>query len=104
MNRAKYYVAVRPQTNDHHSVHKEGCPFIYENENRIYLGKFGSGKDAIKESRLHFKKTECCIFCSKEIKIFNNEQVPLNLTNADMIPKELRMPVSYHQSLLYCVN
>jgi hypothetical protein len=104
MNRAKYYVAVRPQTNDHHAVHKEGCPFLSENDKRIFLGKFGSGRDAIKESRLHFKNTECCLFCSKEIKIFNNEQVPFNLTNEDMIAKELRMPVSFHQSLLCCVN
>ena len=104
MNRAKYYVAVRPQTNDYHAVHKEGCPFISESDKRIYLGKFSSAMDAIRESRLHFKKTECCLFCSKEIKIINNEQVPFNLTNGDMIPNELRMPISFHQSLLCCVN
>jgi 2-hydroxy-3-keto-5-methylthiopentenyl-1-phosphate phosphatase len=104
MNRAKYYVAVRPQTNDYHAVHKEGCPFISENEKRIYLGKFSSDKDAIEESRLLFKKTECCLFCSKEIKIVSNEHLLFNLTNGDMIQKELRMPVSFHQSLLCCVN
>lgn len=104
MNRAKYYVAVRPQTNNHHTVHKEGCPFLSENDKRIFLGKFSSGRDAIKESRLQFKKTECCLFCSKEIKIFNKERVSFNLTNEDMIAKELRIPVSFHQSLLCCVN
>jgi hypothetical protein len=104
MNSAKYYVAARPQTNDHHAVHKEGCPFLSENEKRIYLGMFISGKDAIEESRLHFKKTERCLFCSKEIKIVSNEHRPFKLTSGDMIPKELPMPVSFHQSLLCCVN
>ena len=104
MNRPKYYVAVRPQTNDHHTVHKEGCPFLSENEKRIYLGRFGSGIDAIEESRLHFKKTECCQFCSKEIKIFGNEQVTFTPSMKESIPKELRIPVSFHQSLLCCVN
>jgi hypothetical protein len=104
MNRPKYYVVVRPQTNDHHSVHKEGCPFLSENEKRIYLGRFGSGMDAIEESRIHFKKTECCPFCSKEIKIFSNEQVTFNLSMEKSIPNEIRIPVSFHQSLLCCVN
>ena len=105
MNRPKYYVAVRPQTNDHHSVHKEGCPFLSETEKRIYLGRFGSGNDALEESRSHFKKTECCLFCSKEIKIFSNVQVTFNPWKKESIPKDhLRMPVSFHQSLICCVN
>lgn len=104
MNRPKYYVAVRPQTNDHHAVHKGGCPFLSENEKRIYLGRFGSGTEAIAESRLHFIKTECCLFCSREIKIFSNEQVTFNPSEKELISKELRMPVSLHNSLLCCVN
>jgi hypothetical protein len=104
MSRAKYYVAVRPQTNDHHSVHRQGCPFLSGNEKMIYLGKFSLGRDAIKASRFHFKKTECCLFCSREIKIFNNEQPAFDLINGDIIAKELQRPVSFHQSLLCCVN
>jgi hypothetical protein len=104
MNRAKYYVVVRPQTNDNHAVHKEGCPFIRVNERRIYLGKFSAGKDAIRESRLHFKKTERCLFCSREIKTVSNEQLHLNLQSGDTNPKEPRIPLSYHQSFLCCVN
>ena len=36
----KYYVAVRPQTNEIHSVHREGCPFMPDDGKRIYLGFF----------------------------------------------------------------
>jgi hypothetical protein len=62
----KYYVAIRPQTNDYHSVHKENCPFLPDDKKRIYLGQFDSGHDAIKEGKRHFDKTKCCLFCLKE--------------------------------------
>jgi hypothetical protein len=103
MNRAKYYVAVRPRTNGHHTVHKGGCPFIIENRKGIYLGEFNSGRAAFKESRLHFKKTECCIFCSKGRKKLNFDHVHFNLTKTEFVLKEPRKQGSY-QSLIYCVN
>jgi hypothetical protein len=103
MNKAKYYVVVRPRTNGHHTVHKGDCPFIFENKKRIYLGEFNSGRAAFKESRLHFKKTESCIFCSKGRKKLNIEQAHFKLTKTDFVLKELRKQVSY-QSLLCSVN
>jgi formate dehydrogenase assembly factor FdhD len=63
---AKYYMAIRPQTNEHHAVHREDCPFLPEDEKRIYLGRFWSGADAIKEGQRHFARTTVCGFCSKE--------------------------------------
>jgi hypothetical protein len=63
---AKYYLAIRPQTNKNHAVHKEGCPFLPENDKRIFLGRFNSGHEAVKEGRRHFLKTNSCLFCSKE--------------------------------------
>ena|SRR5450759_1607242 len=62
----KYYVAIRPQTNEQHAVHKEGCPFLPDDEKRIYLGVFNSGKDAVREGQRHFDRTNSCLFCSKE--------------------------------------
>jgi hypothetical protein len=101
---AKYFVVVKPQTNDHHSIHKEGCPFLPDKDRSIYLGKFSSGMEAVKESHIHFKKTKCCIFCSKEIEIVSNENLPFDITSSDMVSKELRVPGSFHQSHLCCVN
>jgi hypothetical protein len=63
---AKYYMAIRPQTNEHHAVHREDCPFLPDDEKRIYLGRFGSGTDAIKEGQRRFARTTVCRFCSKE--------------------------------------
>jgi hypothetical protein len=99
----KYYVAVRPQINENHAVHKEGCPFLPDDKKRIYLGEFSSDKDAVREAQLHFIKTKGCIFCSKEHKKY--EEKPSQFVWADeLIPAESEGPVSYHQSLIYCVN
>jgi hypothetical protein len=101
---AKYYVAVRPQINENHAVHKEGCPFLPDDNKRIYLGKFSSDQAAIKESKHHFTMTKCCIFCSKEIKIFEEKPPLFNRTNEKAVPAKLTIPASFHQSLLCCVN
>ncbi len=62
----KYYVAVRPQTNEIHSVHKEGCPFMPDEEKRIYLGSFKSGNEAGMEGRKYYSNSHGCMFCAKE--------------------------------------
>lgn len=101
---AKYYVAVRPQINENHAVHKEGCPFLPDDNKRIYLGKFSSGQAAIKESKHHFTRTKCCIFCSKEIKMFEEKPLLFNLTDEETVPAKLTIQTSFSQSLLCCVN
>lgn len=63
---AKYYVAIRPQTNERHAVHKEDCPFLPDDEKRIYLGLFNSVRDAEREGQRHFPLTNSCLFCSKD--------------------------------------
>lgn len=63
---ARYYVTIRPQTNEHHTVHKEDCPFLPDDNKRIYLGTFGSVEDAVIEGRKYFIKSNSCLFCSKD--------------------------------------
>jgi hypothetical protein len=63
---AKYYVAIRPQTNKHHAVHKEDCPFLPDDGKRIYLGVFNSDQDALGEGKRYFSRTKCCLFCSPD--------------------------------------
>ena len=60
----RYYVAVRPQTNEIHSVHREGCPFMPDDSKRIYLGMFPSGDDARHEGRKYYNSSTGCRFCT----------------------------------------
>jgi len=62
----RYYVAVKPQTNELHAVHKEGCPFLPVEGGRIFLGLFLSPDDATKEGIKYFKRSNSCLFCTKE--------------------------------------
>lgn len=77
----RYYVALRPQTNEIHSIHREGCPFMPEDNKRIYLGVFPSGKEAGEEGSKFFSKSHCCRFCSQDSTIIKSK-VSMSLKNA----------------------
>lgn len=62
----KYYVNRRTQANGDHEVHKEGCAFMPDPENRIYLGNFYFCREAVRESKIHFSQTNGCYYCSNE--------------------------------------
>ena len=97
---AKYYVVIRPQTNDIHSVHKEGCPFLQENGKSIFLGMFRSDGDANHESKHYFTKTTTCLFCCKEQKLPEEKFSILNLGQKEMQPIRQQIPVPDHQIML----
>jgi hypothetical protein len=101
---AKYYVAVRPQTNDYHAVHKQGCPFLHDDSKNIFLGLFKSGHDALSESRHAFNRTENCYFCCREEKIPRENIAIQNRTEQDAIPLRLQKPVPFHQEMFCCLN
>ena len=83
---AKYYVALRPQTNGLHTLHKEHCPFLPEDEKRIYLGIFASSRDAIMEGRRHFSGANVCRFCLKEHQPERRETVFSDTTITGFLP------------------
>lgn len=62
----KYYVATRSQINEFHTIHMKGCPFMPDDNKRIYLGTFVSGEDASLEARKFYPKITPCRFCLKE--------------------------------------
>lgn len=101
---AKYYVAVRPRTNETHSIHKEGCPFLSADEKRIYLGIFRSGNDALIEGRHHFLNSSRCPFCSKETENRADRSMRYEEINTSQISSEIQMPVIYQSSMFCCVN
>ena len=99
---SKYYVSARPQTNDYHPVHKDGCPFLSDNEYIIDFGLFSSDKEAALESQNYFTKTVCCRFCMKEQSI--DESIPLfkgiNIESIFSAEKQLSMAL---RSMLLCI-
>ena len=98
---AKYYVAIRPQANEHHAVHKEDCPFLPENEKRIYLGMFSSGKEAVREGQIHFTGASCCPFCLKEHPQERGQPV---FSKKDIIPEDTRISQLLKDKQFYSLN
>jgi hypothetical protein len=100
---SKYFVAVRPRLNDFHSVHREGCPFLTEGDEKIYLGSFNSETVAEDAGKKHFLKVKCCPYCSKEKK--RAAEIP-SLENAvyDIMHYSEPEKLSHYQSLFCCVN
>jgi hypothetical protein len=101
---AKYYVAVRPQTNDYHAVHKEGCPFLHDDSKKIFLGSFKTGHDAMRESRHAFARTENCVFCCKEEKTESENRIIAKHSERDSIAARLQIPVTFQQGMFCCLN
>jgi hypothetical protein len=101
---AKYYVVVRPQTNEFHSVHKEGCPFLNDDEKRIDLGVSNSDRDALNKGLKYFAKACSCLFCSKGEREHEEKITIFRKSNPVNIQAKLQIPVAFHQSLMCCLN
>ena len=59
----KYYIGLKPQTDDRHRIHKEGCPFMPDEGKRSFLGSFVSPNVALKEGNNYFEGSSRCQFC-----------------------------------------
>lgn len=62
----QYYVNMNPQTNGDHEVHKEGCSFLPDIQNRKVLGSFTNCADAVKKAKETYPKSNGCYYCSRE--------------------------------------
>jgi hypothetical protein len=98
----KYWVAKRPGNNEDHAVHKEDCPFLPDNDKRIYLGEFCSGADAVREGQRYFGNTNGCIFCSKEHNVQKGDHFRFKWLEPDVV--EQQAPIPYEESMICCVN
>ncbi len=59
-----YYVNKNTQSNGDNEVHKEGCSWMPETNNREYLGYYSSCQEAVGEARRRGYKANGCYFCS----------------------------------------
>ena len=60
-----YYVNKNAQSNGDHEVHAEGCSYLPNSENRIFLGYFSTCSEAVREARNHYSQVNGCYFCSR---------------------------------------
>jgi hypothetical protein len=63
---AAYYVNKNAQANGDHEVHKQGCSFMPDAQNRQYLGDFADCHDAVRESKKYYRQSNGCFYCSPE--------------------------------------
>lgn len=49
-----------------HEVHRQDCLWIPDAENRIYLGIFDNGKDAVNAAKKYYDDVDGCYFCCRE--------------------------------------
>lgn len=63
---ALYYVNKNQQRNGDHEVHKEGCSYMPNLENREYLGDYSSCRPAVTEAKKRYPKANGCAHCSPE--------------------------------------
>lgn len=61
---ARYYVNKNAQDNGDHEVHKYGCNYLPDKENRIYLGDYSSCGPAVREAKKHYTQVNGCFYCA----------------------------------------
>ncbi len=62
-----YYLNKNSQNTGEHEVHKRTCSFLPEERNRVYLGMFTNGKEAVKEAKnIGYSTADGCYHCSPE--------------------------------------
>jgi len=65
-NMASYYVNKNAQANGDHEVHKYGCSWLPEVENRIYLDNYDNCKDAVNKAKDYYFQVNGCYYCSND--------------------------------------
>ncbi|UFK97741.1 hypothetical protein [Kaistella faecalis] len=61
-----YYVNKNAQSNGDHEVHHTTCTYLPSAVNRKYLGTFSTCKEAVKEAKKTYTKSNGCKTCSNE--------------------------------------
>jgi hypothetical protein len=65
MGMTMYYVNKSAQSNGDHEVHEDGCSYLPDVENRIYLGSFASCGPAVEKAKEHYDQVNGCYWCSE---------------------------------------
>ncbi len=60
-----YYVNKNANDNGYHEIHQEGCKWMPNDENAVYLGKFNNCHEAYNEALKLFSKVDGCYYCCR---------------------------------------
>ena len=63
---AKYYVNQNAQANRDHEVHKQGCAYMPNQANCLYLGDYSSCQPAVREAKKTYREADGCFYCCNE--------------------------------------
>lgn len=61
-----YYVNTNAQADGTHEVHRQDCLWLPDAENRLYLGSFDNGKEAVKAAKKYYSDVDGCFYCCRE--------------------------------------
>lgn len=61
---ANYYMNQNAQWNGDHEVHKEGCSWMPQPENRRYLGEHPTCHTAVAQAKYYDPSADGCAYCS----------------------------------------
>ena len=61
---AYYCVNKNSQANGDHEVHKVGCSFYPNEENRVALGNHDSCRTAVTAAKRYYTQSNGCYYCS----------------------------------------
>lgn len=62
---AAYYVNQNAQSTGEHEVHKSGCSYMPDANNRKYLDEFADCQEAVKAAENIYNNVDGCYFCCK---------------------------------------
>ena len=60
---ARYCVNKNAQSNGDHEVHTDGCSWLPDAANRLYLGDFSNCHGAVREAKKHYSQSNGCAYC-----------------------------------------
>ncbi len=60
-----YYVNRNAQQDGDHEVHRAGCRYSPNEENRIHLGRHADCRSAVKAAKRHYRTADGCYYCAR---------------------------------------
>jgi len=97
----RYFICTRSRIDGSHTIHREDCPLLPEDDKRIFLGTFTTVSEALFEAAMHFRKPDSCPFCSKEHIEMKGNAFTLRQANKELISSVRKIKTPW-RNLMFC--